>query len=84
MSKYPLRHDPTFFFSFSLFIKIRSKPAYLGPEVFKFGLRENKLLLVYQQSKTNKTFKRMLIYYDIDNTMQIFREIPFFRPQNDT
>ena len=24
----------------------------------------------------------MLIHYDIDNTMQILREIPFFRPQN--
>ena len=23
-------------------------------------------------------------YCDIDNRMQIFREIPFFRPQNDT
>ena len=23
------------------------------------------------------------MYYDIDNTMQIFRGIPFFRPQND-
>ena len=26
----------------------------------------------------------MLIHYDVDNTVQIFREIPFFRPQNDT
>ena len=26
----------------------------------------------------------MLIYYDTDNMMHIFREIPFFRPQNDT
>ena len=25
---------------------------------------------------------KMLIYYDIDNTMQSFREIPFFRPRN--
>ena len=31
-----------------------------------------------------KKFKRRLIYYDIDNTMQIFREVPFFRPQNVT
>ena len=31
-----------------------------------------------------KRFKRTLIYHDIDNTMHIFREIPFFRPQNDT
>ena len=29
-------------------------------------------------------FNRTLIYHDIDNTMHIFREIPFFRPQNDT
>ena len=34
--------------------------------------------------QTHKRFKRTLIYYDIDNTMQIFRGIPFFRPQNDT
>ena len=33
------------------------------------------------QIKTHKRFKRTLTYYDIDNTMQIFREIPFFRPQ---
>ena len=32
----------------------------------------------------HKRFKRMLISYDIDNTMQIFREIAFFRPQNDS
>ena len=31
-----------------------------------------------------KRFKRTLIYYDIENTMQIYREITFFRPQNDT
>ena len=24
------------------------------------------------------------LFIDMDNTMQIFREIPFFRPQNDT
>ena len=35
-------------------------------------------------TQTHKRFKRMLIYYDIDNTMHIFREIPFFGPQNDT
>ena len=29
-------------------------------------------------------FKRTLIYYDIDNTVQMFREILLFRPQNDT
>ena len=29
-------------------------------------------------------FKRTLIYYDIDNTVQIFSEIPFFGPQNDS
>ena len=29
-------------------------------------------------------FKRTFIYYDINNTMPIFRETPFFRPQNDT
>ena len=34
--------------------------------------------------QTHKRFKRMLIYYDINNAMQIVREIPFFRPQNDT
>ena len=32
----------------------------------------------------HKRFKRTPIYYDIDNTMQIFWEIPFFRPQNNT
>ena len=32
----------------------------------------------------HKRFKRMLIYYDTDNTMQIFREIAFFRPHNDS
>ena len=34
-----------------------------------------------------QTHKRLIfiyIYYDTDNTMQIFREIPFFRPQNET
>ena len=34
--------------------------------------------------QTHKRFKRTLIYYDTDNTMHIFREIPIFRPQNDT
>ena len=34
--------------------------------------------------QTHKRFKRMLIYYDIYNMMQIFREIPFFRPQNNS
>ena len=34
--------------------------------------------------QTHQRFKRTLIYYDIDNTMQIFREIASFRPQNDT
>ena len=34
--------------------------------------------------QAHKRFKRTLIYYDIDNTMQIFRENPFFRPQNNT
>ena len=29
--------------------------------------------------QTHKRFKGTLIYHDIDNTMQIFREIPFFR-----
>ena len=29
-----------------------------------------------------KDLKERFIYYDIDKTMQIFREIPFFRPQN--
>ena len=28
--------------------------------------------------QTHKTFKTRLIYYGIDNTRQIFREIPFF------
>ena len=23
-------------------------------------------------------------YHDLDNTMQMFRQIPFFRPQNNT
>ena len=32
----------------------------------------------------HKIFKRTLIYYDIDNTVQIFRDILSFRPQNDT
>ena len=32
----------------------------------------------------NHRFKRTLIHYDIDSTMHMFREIPFFRPQNDT
>ena len=27
----------------------------------------------------HERFKRMLIYYDTDNMMQLFREIPFFR-----
>ena len=34
--------------------------------------------------KTHTRFKRTLIYYDIDNTIQIVREIPIFRSQNDT
>ena len=34
--------------------------------------------------QTHTRFFLMLIYYDIDNMMQIFSEIPFFRPQNDT
>ena len=34
--------------------------------------------------QTQKTFKRTLISYDTDKTMHIFREIAFFRPQNDT
>ena len=34
--------------------------------------------------QTHKRFNRTLIYYDKDNTVQIFREILFFRPQNDT
>ena len=29
--------------------------------------------------QTHKRFKRTLIYYDIDNTMQIFMEIPLFQ-----
>ena len=31
----------------------------------------------------HKRFKITLIYYGTDNTMQIFREIPCFRPQHD-
>ena len=31
-----------------------------------------------------KRFKRAFIYYDTDDMMLIFREIPFFRPQHDT
>ena len=34
--------------------------------------------------QTDKRFKRTFIYYDIDNTMQMFREVPFFRPQTTT
>ena len=34
--------------------------------------------------QTHKRLKRMLVYYDVDNTVQIFWEIPFCRPQNDT
>ena len=34
--------------------------------------------------QTHERFERALIYYDTDNTMPIFREIPFFRPQNET
>ena len=39
---------------------------------------------VSHEIQTHKGFNRTLIYYDIDNTVHIFREIPFFRPQNDT
>ena len=37
--------------------------------------------LYYVQS--HKRFKRTLLYYDTDN-LQIFRDIPFIKPQNDT
>ena len=51
-----------------------------------------KITTVYSPSRclslynlqTHKRFKRTLIYYDVDNTMHIFRETPFFGPQNDT
>ena len=48
-------------------------------EVFyMLGLNENLFKI-----QTLKRFKRTLIYYDTDNAMYIFREIPFFRPQNE-
>ena len=37
-----------------------------------------------RKNHTHKRFQRMLIYYDVDSTMQIFRELSFFRPQNNT
>ena len=37
-----------------------------------------------QQAPNIYKIQKNVIYYDTDNTMQIFREIPFFRPQNDT
>ena len=36
------------------------------------------------RSKHVKDSKERLFIYDLDNTMQMFTEIPFFRPQNDT
>ena len=51
-----------------------------NPALRMLALRGAAAILI----QTHKRFKRTLIYYDIENTMQIFREIPFFRPQNDT
>ena len=42
------------------------------------GLNENLFKI-----QTPKRFKRTLNFYYIDNAMQILREIPFFRPQNE-
>ena len=40
---------------------------------------------VLKQHPNTKRFKRTLIYYDTDTQyIQIFDEIPFVKPQNDT
>ena len=36
---------------------------------------------ILKQDPNTKRFKRMLIYFDMD-TVQIFWEIPFVKPQN--
>ena len=57
---------------------------FLDKKKKKKNLKQEWLLAFSNKIQTHKRFKRMLIYYDIDNMVQIFREIPFFRPQNDT
>ena len=39
---------------------------------------------VLKQDPSTKRFKRTLIYFDTDTHMQIFEEIRFVKPQNDT
>ena len=40
--------------------------------------------LFFRSEHIKNSKERLLLYYDIDNTMQIFGEIPFFGPQNET
>ena len=42
------------------------------------------LLVTPHSYRPTDRLKRTLIHYVKDNLMQIFRETPFFRPQNDT
>ena len=39
---------------------------------------------VLKQDPNTKRFKRTLLYFNTDTQYEIFGEIPFIKPQNDT